>query len=129
METLSNQLFEIAIKILSSVLVTLICIGTRYAISWLKTKANSEKMQTALFELEKAVAAGIFFVEQTIVSTSKKRGTWDDAAKAEAKSACVQYVRNVLSPSTCKAISGTGDELAKLISDMIESKIGQIHYQ
>lgn len=127
MQTVSKQILDLLVELLSSVLVTLLCIGARHAISWLKAKANSTKINAALDELERAVIDGIYFAEQTLVREYKEHDGWTPEAQAEAKQACVDFVENLLTPAASSVIAQTEDELRRIIDEKIESKLGQIH--
>lgn len=129
MNAVWKQCFEIIVDVLGSVLMTLLCIGVRYVIGWVKNRSHSEALNSALEELEKVVLEGIYFTEQTAVRELKATGNWNLTTQQEVLKECQAYIETTLSKKATEFLTNnlTADQLSDLITNKIESALGQLH--
>lgn len=129
MDAVWKQCFEIIVDVLGSVLMTLLCIGVRYVIGWVKNRSHSEALNSALEELEKVVLEGIYFTEQTAVRELKATGNWNLTTQQEVLKECQAYIETTLSKKATEFLTNnlTADQLSDLITNKIESALGQLH--
>lgn len=129
MDTLWKQCVDILVDVLGTVLMTLLCIGVRYVIAWIKSRTHSETLNTALKELEDVVIEGIYFTEQTAVRELKATGNWNVTTQQEVLKECQAYIESTLSKKATNFLTNnlTADQLSDLITNKIESALGRIH--
>ena len=79
LKTVLDVLVEIAVTLLSAVLIALF----KQGISYLKSKTDSVLVRTVMDEVEKTIDDGINYTEQTMVSAFKNTDTWTKEAQYE----------------------------------------------
>lgn len=127
MDTILKQVVDVVLNLAGTVLATLVCVGTSYLISWLKSKCKSDKADQAWSDIEVAVTEGIYFTEQTLVKQLKESDKWDADAQKNVLEQCVSYVLEHLTDTASKYLPENEAELRKVITEKIESKLGELH--
>lgn len=116
------------IDMVSTILISLICILIRKAISWLTNRIEDDYSKKAIEELESVVLEGIYYTEQTLVSKYKEKGTWNEEAKKEACEQCLEYILNSLTEQNKSYLMNTiNSSIENLIRNKIEATLGEIH--
>ncbi len=119
LKTVLDVLVEIAVTLLSAVLIALF----KQGIGYLKSKTESVLIKTVMDEVEKTIDDGINYTEQTMVSTFKNTETWTKEAQYEALQHCVNYILSNLSNKTTEFISENGGDIRGYITAKVEAKI------
>lgn len=119
LKTVLDVLVEIAVTLLSAVLIALF----KQGISYLKSKTDSVLVRTVMDEVEKTIDDGINYTEQTMVSAFKNTDTWTKEAQYESLQHCVNYILSNLSNKTTEFISENGGDIRGYITAKVEAKI------
>ena len=119
LKTVMDVLVEIAVTLLSAILIALF----KQGISYLKSKTESVLIKTVMDEVEKTIDDGINYTEQTMVSAFKSTETWTKEAQYEALQHCVNYIISNLSNKTTEFISENGGDIRGYITAKVEAKI------
>ena len=119
LKTVLDVLVEIAVTVLSAVLIALF----KQGIGYLKSKTESVLIKTVMDEVEKTIDDGINYTEQTMVSTFKNTEAWTKEAQYEALQHCVNYILSNLSNKTTEFISENGGDIRGYITAKVEAKI------
>lgn len=119
MDNFLDALVQVAATALSAMLIVLL----RYGISYLKAKTQSTKIRTALDELEKVIADGVAFTEQTLVSSFKENDSWTKEAQHECLLECVKYVTSNLTEETTSLLLANESDIDSWVTAKIEAYI------
>lgn len=119
LKTVLDVLVEIAVTVLSAVLIALF----KQGIGYIKSKTESVLIKTVMDEVEKTIDDGINYTEQTMVSAFKNTETWTKEAQYEALQHCVNYIISNLSNKTTEFISENGGDIRGYITAKVEAKI------
>ncbi len=103
---------------------------------WLTAKAAAQTQKTATTAyyladelLNKFVDTAAGMVKQTVVDVAKRNGTWDDAAKRNAKEAGLNFLSLVLGADGIKSVSKTHnipvDKVANFLEALLEAKVAE----
>ena len=119
LKTIMDVLVEIAVTVLSAMLIALF----KQGINYIKSKTDSILIKTVMDEVEKTIDDGINYTEQTMVNAFKMTDTWTKEAQYEALQHCVNYIISNLSNKTTEFISENGGDIRGYITAKVEAKI------
>ena len=119
LKTVLDVLVEVAVTVLSAVLIALF----KQGIGYIKSKTESVLIKTVMGEVEKTIDDGINYTEQTMVSAFKSTETWTKEAQYEALQHCVNYIISNLSNKTTQFINDNGGDIRGYITAKVEAKI------
>lgn len=129
METVLNQITSIIVQVISSILVLFFCNLLLNINKQIKAQIKSDKLNNAIKELENVVTESIYATEQTFVKQIKSGKRWDTNSQKQALEICVNAVLASLSESTTETLKENEEEIVNRITQMIESKLGELHYK
>lgn len=121
MNTFLDALVQVAASAVSAMLIVLL----RYGIGYLQAKTQSTKIRLALDELEKVIADGVAFTEQTMVNTFKANDSWTKEAQHECLTKCVEYVISNLTAETTTLLLQNETDIEQWTVSKVEAYIQQ----
>lgn len=128
MDELITTVSSFLVDIAATILISIICLVIKELAIWIKGKIKNERCKTAVDELERTVIDGINFVEQTLVSYYKAKGTWNEEFKKFARDECLAYIERTLTEQTKQYLTeDTKTTLESLILGKIEAELGKLH--
>lgn len=96
------------------------------ALAWVREKIKSEKINDALEKLEKASAAVVEELEQTIVQQMKQEQSWNRESIAKIRDIGQGKIKNMLGDPACHVIRAAGLELDEWIREYTEQAVYRI---
>lgn len=123
-----TELSDFLVKVVSTIVLTLICWAIKNGIAWLQAKTKNVKVKAALDELERVVIDGIFYMEQTTVKAFKENGCWNEGTQAQVLAGCRSYVLNTLTEEAKLLLTEDNKtSIEELVRTKIEAQLGMIH--
>lgn len=118
--TIINHLIELVFTILTTVITAVLLPAF---VAWLKSKTQNERIQAIISDISAAVATCVDYAEQTLVSSLKSNGEWNEETQADVLVTVVNNVSDILLDSTKQIIETNGIDLENLIVQHIEAYI------
>ena len=115
-----NHLIELVFTILTTVITAVLLPAF---VAWLKSKTQNERIQAIISDISAAVATCVDYAEQTLVSSLKSNGEWNEETQADVLVTVVNNVSDILLDSTKQIIETNGIDLENLIVQHIEAYI------
>lgn len=117
---MKELIYPALVTILSAVITTVLLPELA---SWLKSKTQNMKFQSAVNDLNVTAASCVNYVEQTLVADFKKSGTWNKQTQNEALQTALAQMLQGLTLQTTKYLRNNDTDITELATRYIQSYI------
>lgn len=123
---MSQEILNIFISALSTVVLGLAAWATTAFTRWLGSKMKDQKMSRILSDLFTIIMNAVQTVFQEYVDTLKKAGKFDEAAQKEAKERAYKIIVSQLTPELKQYITDNCGDIKDYLMNQIEAMIYQL---